>query len=307
MSDIFISYAREDRTRVEPLAQALAAQGWSVWWDREIPFGKEFGQVIKEALTTARCIIVVWSNRSVNSHWVLDEASYGRDQKILIPVFIDRTSPPLGFGQIQAAYLIKWNGKTTSLELQKLVDHIHKMFDTKGGLPKKPDSDEESVINVKSSLAKLSHMLEINKRYRGVVFMFLFIIVIAAISIFTWQVSYMYNIWQSNSTLATSPGDDTVAGKKAFNQCRACHMADQPINRVGPHLVGLIGRKAGAIEGFSYSDAMKNSGITWNEGTLSKYLKDPKGFIPGNKMAYAGMKKDDDLKNLIAYLKETTK
>ena len=99
---------------------------------------------------------------------------------------------------------------------------------------------------------------------------------------------------------------DAEAGKKVFNQCRACHVLDQPTNRVGPHLVGLIGRKAGSVEGFSYSDAMKNSGITWDEESLSKYLKDPKGFIAGNKMAFAGVKKDDDLKNLIAYLKEET-
>jgi cytochrome c len=104
----------------------------------------------------------------------------------------------------------------------------------------------------------------------------------------------------------TARADDADAGKKVFNQCRACHVLDQPTNRVGPHLVGLIGRKAGSVEGFSYSDAMKNSGITWDEESLAKYLKDPKGAIAGNKMAFAGVKKEDDLKNLIAYLKEET-
>jgi cytochrome c len=97
---------------------------------------------------------------------------------------------------------------------------------------------------------------------------------------------------------------DVDAGKKVFNQCRACHVLDKTTNRVGPHLGGVIGRKAGSVEGFSYSDAMKNSGINWDEESLAKYLKDPKGFIAGNKMAFAGLKKDDDLKNLIAYLKE---
>ena len=104
----------------------------------------------------------------------------------------------------------------------------------------------------------------------------------------------------------TARADDAEAGKKVFNQCRACHVADKPTNRVGPHLVGLIGRQAGSVEGFSYSDAMKNSGITWNEESLANYLKDPKGAIAGNKMAFAGVKKEDDLKNLIAYLKEET-
>jgi cytochrome c len=104
----------------------------------------------------------------------------------------------------------------------------------------------------------------------------------------------------------TARADDAEAGKKVFNQCRACHVLDKPTNRVGPHLVGLIGRKAGSVEGFSYSDAMKNSGITWDEESLANYLKDPKGAIAGNKMAFAGVKKEDDLKNLIAYLKEET-
>jgi cytochrome c len=104
----------------------------------------------------------------------------------------------------------------------------------------------------------------------------------------------------------TARADDADAGKKVFNQCRACHVLDQTTNRVGPHLGGVFGRKAGSVEGFSYSDAMKNSGITWDEESLAKYLKDPKGAVPGNKMAFAGVKKDDDLKNLIAYLKEET-
>jgi cytochrome c len=102
----------------------------------------------------------------------------------------------------------------------------------------------------------------------------------------------------------TAWAQDVDAGKKVFNQCRACHVLDDKTNRVGPHLGGVIGRKAGSVEGFSYSDAMKNSGITWDEESLEKYLKDPKAAVPGNKMAFAGVKKEEDLKNLIAYLKE---
>ena len=106
-------------------------------------------------------------------------------------------------------------------------------------------------------------------------------------------------------SVGTAWAQDVDAGKKVFNQCRACHQIGPTAkNAVGPELNGVIGRKAGSVEGFSYSDAMKNSGITWDEESLSKYLKDPKGFIAGNKMAFAGVKKDDDLKNLIAYLKE---
>ena len=100
---------------------------------------------------------------------------------------------------------------------------------------------------------------------------------------------------------------DAAAGEKVFNQCRACHAVDQEQNRVGPHLIGVFGREAGSLESFDrYSDAMKNADITWNEETIKEYVKDPRGYIPGNIMAFAGLKDEEDLDNLIAYLKEAT-
>jgi cytochrome c len=99
---------------------------------------------------------------------------------------------------------------------------------------------------------------------------------------------------------------DPEKGEKVFNRCKACHVVDKEQNRVGPHLVGIIGRQAGSVEGFKYSDAMKNSGKTWDEETLAAYLKDPKGYIAGNKMAFAGLKKEDEVADVIAYLKQAT-
>jgi len=97
---------------------------------------------------------------------------------------------------------------------------------------------------------------------------------------------------------------DAAKGKKVFNKCRACHTLEAGKNRVGPSLHGIIGRAAGTAEGFKYSDAMKNSGITWDEASLDTYLKDPKKMVPGTKMVFAGLKKEDDIENLIAYLKK---
>ena len=107
--------------------------------------------------------------------------------------------------------------------------------------------------------------------------------------------------------VSSASAQDAAAGEKVFNACKACHTLEAGKNRVGPSLNGLIGRPAGSVEGFAYSPAMKGSGITWTDENLAKYLADPKGFVAGNKMAYAGVKKEDDLKNLIAYLNQATK
>jgi cytochrome c len=107
------------------------------------------------------------------------------------------------------------------------------------------------------------------------------------------------------SSIALAQGD-AAAGEKVFNKCKACHVADEPQNRVGPHLVGLFGRQAGSVEGFKYSDAMKGSGVTWSEETVSEYIADPRGYIKGNRMAFVGLKDEEDIANLVAYLKEAT-
>ena len=105
---------------------------------------------------------------------------------------------------------------------------------------------------------------------------------------------------------AAAAEGDAAKGEKVFVRCKACHVVDQEQNRVGPHLVGLFGREAGAVEGFNYSDALKNADIVWDEATLDAYLADPRGYIAGNKMAFPGLKKEDERADVIAYLKDAT-
>ena len=124
MADIFISYAREDRSRIEPLAKSLQDLGWTVFWDRTIPTGKTWRQVIGDALKNARSVIVAWSQNSIESDWVQEEADRGRRRNILIPILIDNVDPPLGFGAIQAADLTSWNPAQSSPEFEKLISDI---------------------------------------------------------------------------------------------------------------------------------------------------------------------------------------
>jgi len=100
---------------------------------------------------------------------------------------------------------------------------------------------------------------------------------------------------------------DAQRGTQVFAQCKICHSLEAGKNMVGPSLHGLIGRKAGSAPGFAYSPAMKNSNVTWNNDTLSKYLSDPKAFIPGDKMAFTGIKDPSKLGDLLAYLDQAAR
>jgi cytochrome c len=98
---------------------------------------------------------------------------------------------------------------------------------------------------------------------------------------------------------------DVGAGEKSFNKCRACHQVGETAkNGVGPPLNGLFGRKSGSYDGFNYTDANKNSGITWDDAVFAEYIKDPKAKIPGTKMAFAGIKNEQEIKDLTAFLKQ---
>lgn len=121
MSDIFISYAREDRGRAEQLARVFENQGWTVWWDRELFAGPAFSEQIGEALSGAKAVIVLWSQASVASNWVRDEAHNGETRGALIPVRISNVALPLGFGQYQTADLSGWDGSPDDEALDGLL------------------------------------------------------------------------------------------------------------------------------------------------------------------------------------------
>ena len=102
-----------------------------------------------------------------------------------------------------------------------------------------------------------------------------------------------------------APAQDLAAGATSYKKCVACHdVGETAKNKVGPLLNGLEGRKSGTIAGYNYSDANKNSGITWNEASFLEYIKDPKAKIPNTKMVFAGIKNETEAKNLWAHLRQ---
>jgi cytochrome c len=109
--------------------------------------------------------------------------------------------------------------------------------------------------------------------------------------------------WIGSTAVAVS--QDVAAGEQSFKKCLPCHaVGDGAKNKVGPLLNGLEGRKSGTIEGFTYTDANKNSGLVWDEATFREYIKDPRGKIPGTKMIFAGIKNEKEVTDLWAYMRQ---
>jgi cytochrome c len=112
----------------------------------------------------------------------------------------------------------------------------------------------------------------------------------------------------SSAAVSAAHAQDAAAGKTSFNKCLACHaIGEGAKNKVGPELNGLDGRKSGSAPDYSYSDANKNSGITWNEAQFKEYIKDPRAKIPGTKMVFAGIKNEKEVNDLWAFLAQYDK
>lgn len=106
------------------------------------------------------------------------------------------------------------------------------------------------------------------------------------------------------ATQALAAGD-VAEGQKVYNKCKICHTIDKGgKNLVGPNLHGILGRKAATVPGFAYSKSLADMNVTWDEATLAQYLADPRKFNPGSKMAFVGLKKQSELDDVIAYLKD---
>jgi len=130
MADVFISYANEDREHARQLANALEMHNWSVWWDRKIVTGQTFDQVIELELEKASCVVVLWSQHSVSSEWVRNEAAAASERGVLVPALIENIKLPLEFRRKQTADLVGWNGNSSHSGFQALCNGVASKINT---------------------------------------------------------------------------------------------------------------------------------------------------------------------------------
>ena len=142
MHDIFISYSRKDAATAENLAKNLEKVGFSIWWDRQIPAGKSFDEVIEKAINNSKCVIILWSDDSVKSQWARTEASEGRRRGILVPVLIEDVEIPLAFKNIQAADLRNWDNDPTNEQFVQLINDIRLIIPKEG----KPEPEKNKDV-----------------------------------------------------------------------------------------------------------------------------------------------------------------
>lgn len=154
MTDIFLSYTKRDRDTARRVTKALGSAGWSVWWDRRIPVGKTWRDVLGHALEDSRCVVVLWSAESIKSEWVCEEATEGRRLGKLFPVMIEAVRPPAGFREIQAADLTGWDGSPDFDGLRILLSDIESLL----GKPRGNTADSSASASLHSAgLADATH------------------------------------------------------------------------------------------------------------------------------------------------------
>jgi hypothetical protein len=134
MADVFLSYSRHDVQRAQALVDRFTREEWSVFWDGDIPVGRRWEQVLHDELSPAGCVVVLWSQRSIASEWVRKEAAVGQGNNVLLPVRLERVTPPDAFCGIQAEDLTAWDGRADSRGLERLVDAVAEILQRRKGV-----------------------------------------------------------------------------------------------------------------------------------------------------------------------------
>jgi hypothetical protein len=202
VSDIFISYAREDRDKAKLLADGLVNQGWSVWWDRRIVPGKLFDRVIEEEISSSKCVIVLWSKSSVTSDWVRSEAEEGRNRGILIPVIIEDTRIPMAYRNMQAADLIGWDGNYRDQNYREFVQAVETHVPHGAALTSSRTDAQSTPDNSEKSKTPTQGLFENFQKYKSLSFQHTTAVFFGLL--LSWLIVAMYvntNIKQGNRSL----------------------------------------------------------------------------------------------------------
>ena len=123
-NEVFISYSRKNINTARLIAELLEEAGFIVWWDHDLPTGRGFRSIIEKALRKSKCVVVLWSNESIASDWVLDEADFAKGRNTIVPILIERVSPPFGFRQLQSIQLFDWDGNKKSPIVETLLSEV---------------------------------------------------------------------------------------------------------------------------------------------------------------------------------------
>ena len=231
MTDVFISYASEDRDRAGKLAGALGALGLSVWWDRRIVTGQVFDQVIERELETAKSIVVLWSSHSIASEWVKNEAAVAAERGVLVPAMIERVKIPLEFRRRQTADLSDWNGEPSHGGFQALCEGI---TTTIGGAPLRQP------------------MAPPGRKWRGGSRWALAAIVVIVVA--AGLVVYLMAPWRTTAPTRTAQNDRSVTGGRSNSQ--------KPLGSVTELADLVVGTYYGDVVSDSKGGSRSDVGVT---------------------------------------------
>ena len=167
MSEIFLSYKSEDHENAQKIAEAIEKRGYTVWWDRIIPPGRTSFEVIEEEIDESKCVVVLWSEKSIKSKWVITEANEGDKRGILVPVLIEDVTPPLAFRMIEAAKLMDWDGTSLHHEfdllIQSIIGILDRPFEEKVKQTDRPELKKRQELNENEPPSMPKNLKEKNK------------------------------------------------------------------------------------------------------------------------------------------------
>jgi ABC-type sugar transport system substrate-binding protein len=188
MPDAFVSYKHEDQARVRPLVDALRGAGIDAWWDQDMLPGARFPAVIRKVLEEVACVIVAWSARSIDSDWVPDEATFGRDRAMLVPVSLDGGPPPLGFQQLLSEDLAGWDGQANDPRIAKVIAAVRAYLGRR-------EAPAHAGVPATAAAAHAADPAALEKQYRDARNKRVFLIVGSFNE--EWQVSLNFQIMQA--------------------------------------------------------------------------------------------------------------